>query len=96
MAYKYMYVMEPVSYSEFRQNLAHYLDVVTASREPLVINRQGGKEPLVLMPLVEFEGWQETVHVLKSPANAAALYRSMQQAADGNFINPAEMTVSSE
>ncbi len=73
MTYKCMYVMEPVSYSELRQNLAHYLDAVTASRDALVITRQGGKEPLVLMPLIEFEGWQETVHLLKSPANAAAL-----------------------
>ncbi len=96
MTYKYTYVMEPVSYSEFRQNLAHHLDVVTESREPLIITRQGGKEPLVLMPLIEFEGWQETVHVLKSPANATALYRSMKQAADGNFVNPAELMVDSE
>jgi len=95
MTYKYMYVMEPISYSELRQNLAHHMDAVTENREPLIITRQGGKEPLVLMPLIEFEGWQETVHVLKSPANAAALLESLEQAKAGNFINPAEMTVES-
>lgn len=95
MTYKYMYVMEPVSYSELRQNLAHFMDAVTENRDCLVITRQGGKEPLVLMPLLEFEGWQETVHVLKSPANAAALLESLNQAKAGNLINPAEMTVDS-
>jgi PHD/YefM family antitoxin component YafN of YafNO toxin-antitoxin module len=41
------------------------------------------------MPLMEFEGWQETVHLLKSPANSAALLESMRQARLGNFVGPA-------
>jgi antitoxin YefM len=85
--------MEPVSYSEFRQNLAQHLDAVTESGAPLVITRQGGKKPLVLMPLSEFEGWQETVHLLSSPANAARLLRSIKDVEAGNFVDHAALDI---
>jgi antitoxin YefM len=88
ITYKYMYVMGPVSYSELRQRLATHLDAVSDSGAPLVITRQGGKPPLVLMPLSEFEGWQETAHLLKSPANAARLLRSIRDAEDGKLLKP--------
>ena len=71
--------MTHVTYSELRQNLARYLDEATDSRAPIVVTRQGGKEPVVFMALSEFEGWQETVHLLSSPANAAILLESIGQ-----------------
>jgi len=83
--------MEPVSFTEFRQNLAKHLDAVSESGAPLVITRQGGKMPLVVMPLQEFEGWQETVHLLSSPANAIALLRSIKEANAGAFVEGATL-----
>jgi antitoxin YefM len=71
--------MTHISYSELRQNLARYLDETAASRAPIVVTRQGGKEPIVFMPLQEFEGWQETVHLLSSPRNAEHLLESIRQ-----------------
>ena len=87
--------MTHVTYSELRQNLARYLDEATDSRAPIVVARQGGKEPVVFMALSEFEGWQETVHLLSSPANAAILLESIRQAEAGlveehDLIYPAE------
>lgn len=72
-----------VSYTELRQNLARYLDEVTDTRAPLVVTRQGGKGNVVMMSETEFEGWQETVHLLSSPANARRLLRSIRSAEAG-------------
>jgi antitoxin YefM len=75
--------MTHISYTELRQNLARYLDETVANRTPIVVTRQGGKEPVVFMPLQEFEGWRETVHLLSSPRNAERLLESIRQAEDG-------------
>jgi antitoxin YefM len=75
--------MTHISYTELRQNLARYLDETVANRAPIVVSRQGGKEPVVFMPLSEFEGWQETVHLLSSPRNAEHLLESIRQAEAG-------------
>lgn len=78
--------MTHVTYTELRQNLAHYLDEVAASRAPIVVTRQGGRENVVLISETEFAGWQETVHLLSSPANAERLLRSIRQADSGALI----------
>ena len=78
--------MTQVTYSELRQNLARYLDEAVDSRAPIVVTRQGGREPVVLMALSEFEGWQETVHLLSDPANAAILLESIRQLNAGQVV----------
>ncbi len=74
-----------VSYSELRQNLKKYLDDVTASRAPLLITRGRG-EPVVMLALSEYESIQETLHLMRSPANAAHLLEGLAQVAAGDFI----------
>ncbi len=74
--------MPQASFSEFRQNLASYLDEVEASRAPLLVTRQGHAN-VVVMSEAEFEGWRETVHLLRSPANAARLLASIAEAEAG-------------
>ena len=76
--------MAHVSYTDLRQNLARYLDEAVESRSPLLVTRQGGKGNVVLMSEEEFEGWQETVHLLRSPANALRLLRSVAAADAGS------------
>ncbi len=39
------------------------------------------------MQLDQFNGLMETVHLLKSPANAAHLAKSIEQYHSGEFIN---------
>jgi len=85
--------MEPVSFTEFRQNLARHLDAVAESGQPLVVTRQGGKEAVVVMTVAEFEGWQETVHLLSSPANAVRLLRSVKDADEGTFVEGVTLDV---
>ncbi len=76
--------MTHVSYSELRNNLASYMDEVCDDRAPLVVTRQNARS-VVLMSEEDYEGLIETVHLLKSPANAARLLRSIKDAERGKF-----------
>jgi antitoxin YefM len=77
--------MDAVSYSELRQNLARHLDRVAADGAPLLVTRAGKDAPVVMLSLAEFEGWVETVHLLRSPANAARLLVAAEAARAGQL-----------
>jgi antitoxin YefM len=76
--------MAHVSYSELRNNLASYMDEVCNDRAPLVITRQNARS-VVMMSEEEYEGLMETVHLLKSPANATRLLRSIKDTDQGKL-----------
>lgn len=78
-AIAYIKVMRTTSYSELRKNLASTLDRVTADREPVIITRDRGKPAAVLLSLEEFASFEETQHLLRSPANAARLKESIAE-----------------
>jgi antitoxin YefM len=71
--------MAHVSYSQLRNNLASYMDEVCDDHAPLVVTRQNARS-VVMMSEDDYEGLMETVHLLKSPANAARLLRSIGDA----------------
>jgi antitoxin YefM len=73
-----------VSYSDFRERLAAYMDQVCDSRVPLRVMRQGGR-PVVVISEEEFDGWMETLHLLRSPANARRLLASIVAANAGKL-----------
>lgn len=77
--------MAHVSYTELRGNLAAYMEAVCDERSALVVTRQNARS-VVLMSEEEYEGLMETVHLLKSPANATRLLRSIKEADDGKLI----------
>lgn len=74
-----------VSYTELRNNLAHYMDKANDDRDHILVTRQGS-EPVVIMAASEFEGWMETVHLLSKPANAQRLLDSIADADAGKFV----------
>jgi antitoxin YefM len=74
--------MARVSYSQLRGNLTRYLDEVCDSRAPLVVTRQNARS-VVLMSEGDYEGLMETIHLLKSPGNAARLLRSINEVGRG-------------
>jgi antitoxin YefM len=76
--------MAHVSYSELRNNLASWMDEVCDSRTPLLVTRQNSRS-VVIMSEEDYEGLMETVHLLKSPANAARLLRSIKDADRGKL-----------
>jgi antitoxin YefM len=77
--------MDHVSYTELRQNLKKHLDKVCDDRAPLVVTRRNG-EPVVVLSLTEYEGLEETLHLLSDPANAEHLRKSKAQAEAGEFV----------
>jgi antitoxin YefM len=76
--------MSHVSYSELRNHLATYMDAVCDDRAPLLVTRQNARS-VVLISEEDYEGLMETVHLLKSPANAARLMGSIEEANKGKL-----------
>jgi antitoxin YefM len=77
--------MGHVSYTELRQNLKKHMDSVCESGAPLVVTRQNG-EPVVMLSLAEYERLEETLHLLRDPANAERLLRSITEAEAGKLV----------
>jgi antitoxin YefM len=71
--------MAHVSYTQFRNNLASYMDEVCDGRAPLVVTRQNARS-VVLMSEEDYDGLMETVHLLNSPANAERPLRAIADA----------------
>jgi antitoxin YefM len=74
--------VKTLSYSAVRNNLAKAIEQVTEDHAPILITRQRGS-PAVLISLEDFESWQETAYLLRSPANAAHLRRGLAQVKAG-------------
>lgn len=60
-----------ISASEARQRLFPLLEQVNTDHEPVRITSKAGDA--VLMSASDFDSWQETVYLLRSPGNARRL-----------------------
>ncbi len=74
--------MQVVNFTEARNNLKRVLDEVAEDADYTVINRRDAADTVV-MSLDSFNSLMETVHLLKSPANAAHLQKSIEQYSQG-------------
>jgi antitoxin YefM len=74
--------MDAISYTAARNRLARTMDKVNEDRAPVLITRQRGK-PAVLMSLEDFNAYEETAHLMRSPRNAARLRSAVRQLAAG-------------
>ncbi len=70
--------MRVISFSDARNRLKSVLDQVVEDSDYTIISRRDA-EDAVVMSLDHFNGLMETVHLLKSPANAAHLAKSIAQ-----------------
>lgn len=70
--------MRVVNFSEARNSLKTIIDQVIDDADYTVIARRDAPDAVV-MSLDTFNSLMETVHLLKSPANAAHLARSIEQ-----------------
>jgi len=70
--------MDVVTFTEARNKLKTVLDRVVDDADYTVITRRDADDAVV-MSLDYFNSLLETVHLLKSPANAAHLERSIAQ-----------------
>ena len=74
--------MNVITVNEARRNLDRLIETVIANAEPTVIATEAGQQ-IVLLPLDEFNAWQETAYLLSNPANAAHLRQSIAEAQSG-------------
>jgi antitoxin YefM len=76
--------MNIVSLEQAKNELELVIAHVLADAEPTIVSTPAG-ESVVLMPLGDFESWQETAYLLRSPANAARLRKSIAEAESGKM-----------
>ena len=76
--------MRVVNFSEARNNLKSVLDQVADDADVTIITRRDS-EDAVVMSLGTFNSYMETFHLLKSPANAEHLAKSIEQYNSGKI-----------
>ncbi|MEN8169573.1 MAG: type II toxin-antitoxin system prevent-host-death family antitoxin [Pseudomonadota bacterium] len=76
--------MRVVNFSDARNRLKSVLDQVVDDSDCTVISRRDA-EDAVVMSLDHFNALMETVHLLRSPANAAHLAKSITQYRSGKI-----------
>jgi len=70
--------MKVVPFSKANHDLEAVLDGIINNADTTVITRRDSKD-VVVMSLSHFDSLMETVHLLRSPANAKHLSRSIEQ-----------------
>jgi antitoxin YefM len=78
--------MRVVNFTEMRKNLKSVLDQVVLDADYTIISRRDA-ENAVVMSLDQFNGLMETVHLLKTPANARHLEKSIEEYHSGKIEN---------
>lgn len=74
--------MDTVTYTKFREQLAHFLDQVNNDHTPLLVTRQNA-EPVVVMTLEDFKSYEATFHLLASKNNATRLNAAIEELREG-------------
>ena len=75
--------METISYTYARQHLAQTIKDCVDNCEHVVIRSR--ERAVALIPLDEYRSIMETLHLLRSPANARRLYASLKAADAGKL-----------
>ncbi|CAI2935834.1 type II toxin-antitoxin system Phd/YefM family antitoxin [Aminobacter niigataensis] len=76
--------MAYVTLTELRANMAKHFDKVEEDRTELIVTRQN-HEPVVVLPLSEWEGMKETLYLLSNPVNAERLLKSIEDSNAGKL-----------
>ncbi len=77
-----------ITASEARKNLFPLIEKVNDDRAPIHITSRNGNA--VLLSEEDFTSWQETIYLLRSPANARRLAESVAEAERGH-VEPREL-----
>jgi len=77
--------MNVITVNEAKRNLDSLIAKVLSNAEPTIITTDTGQQ-IVLLPLDEFNAWQETAYLLSNPANAAHLRQSIAEAQLGKLV----------
>ncbi len=71
--------MQETTFTMARQNLATLWDRVIDEREPITLTRRGHKE-VTMIAADDYRSMVETLHLLRSPANADRLLVALNRA----------------
>lgn len=75
-------IMNHISYTAARNQLAQLLDKAVDDREAITITRQG-KESVVMIADSEYRSLLETAYLLRSPKNGERLLQALTDARNG-------------
>ena len=70
--------MEAITYTAARQNLAKTMEKVCENRAPIIVTRKTSNS-VVIMSLEDYEAFEETAYLLRSPKNVRRLIESVAQ-----------------
>jgi antitoxin YefM len=82
--------MKSVSYTKARNSLANLMSEVCDSHSPVIITRTN-QNCVVMLSLEDFESFQETAYLLKSPRNAERLLKAVEDIAEGKNFHEREI-----
>lgn len=68
-----------------KANLGSVMDEAVSGREPILVTRRG-KKSVAILPADDLSSLLETVYLLRSPANAARLFRAPEEAEAGKGV----------
>jgi antitoxin YefM len=77
-------VMDAISYSTARKNMVQTMDRVCDNHEAVIITRQKAR-PVIMMSLEDYNSIEETLHLLKNPANARRLAQAIKELEEGKI-----------
>lgn len=77
--------MEALHDTDLQHDIGAALDRVNQDHTPILITRETGK-PGVLLSLDDFNAYQETAYLLRSPANAERLMRAIADVEKGRIM----------
>jgi len=83
--YSIMYIgnpiMDTISYTKARAQLAETMERVCEDHAPVIITKKD--ESVVMISLADYQSMEETTYLLRSPKNARRLLESMAQLESG-------------
>jgi antitoxin YefM len=75
-------IMDAITYSAARANLASTMDRVCNDHEAVIITRNS-EQSVVMLSLEDFKSLEETAYLLRSPTNARRLLAAVEALATG-------------
>jgi antitoxin YefM len=69
--------MKAISYTKARNNFASIMEEVCENHSPIIITRSK-EAPVVMLSLDDYNAFEETVYLLKSPKNALRLAEAVK------------------
>jgi antitoxin YefM len=80
-------MMDAMTYSAARAQLAGTMDRVCDDHTPIIITRNGDNErSVVMLSLEDFQALEETAYLVRSPANVRRLLNAIAQLESGGGV----------